>query len=111
MDGRFVPAGLLALEPAWLNLVDNIATIQFDHRIGAYAMAATSLAYLLAVRKETSPLRARALLLTGLVLVQIALGVATLVYVVPIPLALAHQGTALILLFALVWNASVLQRA
>jgi heme A synthase len=39
-----------------------------------------------------------------------AVGIATLIHVVPIGLALAHQGVALILLLALVWNASVLRR-
>jgi cytochrome c oxidase assembly protein subunit 15 len=111
MDGRFVPAGLTLLEPVWLNLVDNVAAIQFNHRIGAYVLAAAALAYLLAARRATRPVRARAFLLAGLVLAQIFLGIATLLSVVPIWLALAHQGMALILLFALVWNASVLRRA
>jgi heme a synthase len=110
MDGRFVPAGLTLLEPAWLNLVDNIAAIQFNHRIGAYLLAAAALAYLFAARRAARPVRARAFLLAGLVLAQTLLGIATLVSVVPIWLALAHQGMALILLFALVWNASVLRR-
>ncbi len=107
MDGRFVPAGLTVLEPAWLNLVDNVAAIQFNHRIGAYVLAAAALAYLFAARRATRPVRARAFLLLGLVLAQTALGIATLLAVVPISLALPHQGAALILLFALVWNASV----
>jgi cytochrome c oxidase assembly protein subunit 15 len=111
MDGRFVPAGLTVLEPAWLNLVDNVAAIQFNHRIGAYVLAAAALAYLFAAHRATRPVRARAFLLAGLVLAQILLGIATLVSVVPIWLALAHQGMALILLFALVWNASILRRA
>ena len=111
MDGRFVPAGLLALDPAWLNLVDNIAAIQFDHRIGAYALAAAALAYVVATRGASSPVRARGLLILGLVLAQTVLGIATLLHVVPIGLALAHQGLAMILLFALVWNSSVLRQA
>ena len=111
MDGRFVPAGLTLLEPAWLNLVDNVAAIQFNHRIGAYVLAAAALAYLFAAYRGTRPVRARAFLLAGLVLAQILLGIATLLSVVPVWLALTHQGMALILLFALVWNASVLRRA
>ena len=109
MDGRFVPTGLARLEPAWLNLVDNIVAIQFNHRIGGYVLAAALLAYALATRRAAPPVRARALLLAALVLAQVAVGIATLVHVVPIGLALAHQGLALILLLTLVWNASVLR--
>ena len=45
MDGRFIPRGLGALEPVWLNIVDNITAIQFNHRIGAYVLSAAILAY------------------------------------------------------------------
>jgi cytochrome c oxidase assembly protein subunit 15 len=107
MDGRFVPSGLGALSPWWLNVVDNIIAIQFNHRIGAYALAAAVLACAVALRGAFAPIRARALLLVVLVFAQVALGIATLVHVVPTYLALAHQGLALVLLFALVWNASV----
>ena len=110
MDGRLVPKGIGLLEPSWLNAIDNITAIQFNHRIGAYVLAAAILAYAVAVCRAPPPVRDRALLLSGLVLIQIAAGVATLVQAVPIGLAVAHQGTALILLFALVWNASVLGR-
>ena len=106
MDGRFVPAGLLALDPAWLNVVGNIATIQFDHRIGAYVLVAAALVHAVVMRRAPPPARARALLILALVVAQTALGIATLLHVVPIGLALAHQGLAMVLLFALVWNAS-----
>ncbi|MGH6924209.1 MAG: COX15/CtaA family protein [Propylenella sp.] len=107
MDGRFVPRGLGALEPAWLNLVDNIVTIQFNHRIGAYVLAVAVLLYAAAMMRGPSPARGRALLLLLLVVAQVAVGIATLIYVVPLELALMHQGLALVLLLALAWNASV----
>ena len=111
MDGRLVPAGLGLLRPAWLNLVDNVTTIQFCHRLGAYALAAAILAYAVVKRRGTPPARERAMLMSAVLLAQLALGIATLVNVVPTGLALAHQGTALILLFVLVWNAAVMRRA
>lgn len=110
MDGRWVPGGLGLLRPAWLNVVDNVTTIQFNHRIGAYVLAASVLAYALAFRGVAGPGRGRAYLMLALVLAQLGLGIATLVLAVPIGLALAHQGTALVLLLALVWNASVFRR-
>lgn len=110
MDGRLVPRGLGLLEPLWLNVFDNITAIQFNHRLGAYILAAVILAYAIATRRAGSAARNRALVMSALVLVQIAVGVLTLVTVVPIGLALTHQALALILLFVLVWNASVLSR-
>jgi cytochrome c oxidase assembly protein subunit 15 len=110
MDGKFVPSGLTLLEPFWLNLVDNVTTIQFNHRIGAYLLGAGVLAYAAWVWGAPSAVRGRGVLLAGLVLAQLGLGIATLVHVVPIGLALAHQGLAMVLLLALVWNASVLRR-
>jgi cytochrome c oxidase assembly protein subunit 15 len=111
MDGRFVPRGLDALEPLWFNIVDNITTIQFNHRLGAYVLAAAIFAYAVMLRRAALPARARAMLLSVLVLTQVAVGIATLVNVVPISLALLHQALALILLLALVWNASVFRAA
>jgi cytochrome c oxidase assembly protein subunit 15 len=109
MDGRFVPTGLALLEPGWLNLVDNVTTIQFNHRIGAYILAAAVLAYAIVARRESREARARAWLMTTLVLAQVGVGVATLLHVVPMGLALAHQGVALVMLLTIVWNASVLR--
>ena len=33
MDGRLVPAGYAALSPFGRNLVENIAAVQFNHRL------------------------------------------------------------------------------
>lgn len=110
MDGRLVPKGLGMLEPLWLNAFDNVAAIQFNHRIGAYVLAAAILAYAVAMRRASRPARERALLLSVLVLAQVAIGVLTLIHVVPLALALAHQAMALVLLLTLVWNASVLRQ-
>lgn len=110
MDGRFVPSGLGLLEPAWLNLIDNITAIQFNHRLGAYVLAVAALVYAFAVRREAPAARGRALLMLSLVFAQMALGIATLVLLLPMGLALAHQGMALVLLLVLMWNASVFSR-
>ena len=110
MDGRLIPRGLGMLQPLWLNIVDNITAIQFHHRIGAYVLAAAIFAYAVAMRRSPPAARNRAILLSALILAQIVIGILTLVAVVPINLALMHQATALILLFALVWNAAALRR-
>lgn len=111
MDDRVVPRGLGAMEPLWLNFVDNVATIQFNHRIGAYLLVVAIIAYTAATWRSGGPVRHRALLLSFLVLAQTGIGVATLLTFVPISLGVLHQAAALILLFVLVWNATVLRRA
>jgi heme a synthase len=94
MDGELVPAGLLLQEPWWLNLFENPITVQFAHRIGAYAVTGAVLWF---CWRSDHPLRGW--LLAALAL-QVALGIATLLLVVPLPLAWAHQAGAVVLLTA-----------
>ena len=112
MDGAFVPDGLVALSPLWMNVVDNIAAIQFNHRIGAYALALLIGLHALFVWRGAAPAaQERLAALTVLVVAQMVLGIVTLVYVVPVIPALAHQGVALIMLAVAVWHAARLRPA
>ncbi len=99
MGDYWVPPGLMALEPAWRNFFDNHATVQFDHRILAMTTFALIVAYWLRIRTSDLPARIRkgvnALLHTAVL--QVALGISTLLLVVPVPLAAAHQATGLLL--------------
>jgi cytochrome c oxidase assembly protein subunit 15 len=111
MDGKLVPKGLGMLDPIWRNLFENMTTIQFNHRLGGYVLAAAILAYCFAMlRRGEKPARSRALLMAALILAQITVGILTLIQTVPTGLALAHQALAMILLLVLVWNASVFRR-
>ena len=107
MDGSLVPSGLAMLEPLWRNAFDNIMAVQFNHRIGAYVLAAAIFAYAIGTRRGGWPVRNRAILMSVLVLAQLAVGIATLIHGVPTALALSHQAIAMILFFVLVWNVSV----
>jgi cytochrome c oxidase assembly protein subunit 15 len=102
MDGRLVPAGYAQLQPLWVNWFENIATIQFDHR--ALAVVTVSAVFLLwaAGPRSNLPISARKALqaLLGVAVLQAALGISTLLLVVPIPLAAAHQAGAVLLLTA-----------
>jgi cytochrome c oxidase assembly protein subunit 15 len=106
MNGSVVPAEILSLDPWWKNFFWNMATVQFDHRALAWILAiAVPLLWWRLRTGDGIPARARAggsLLLAFLVL-QIALGIATLLLVVPIPLAAAHQAGA-VLVFAAALN-------
>jgi len=104
MEGRLVPPDYVQLDPFLRNLTENLPAVQFDHRLlatlAALACAATVVAGLRA--GATGRLRGLLLLLGAAVAAQYALGVATLLHAVPVPLATAHQGMAVILLTAAV---------
>jgi cytochrome c oxidase assembly protein subunit 15 len=97
MDGRWVPDGLLALEPVWRNVFENIATIQFAHRNGAVLLAAVALLHALqaGLNRPDSIYSRRSFAILLLVLLQGGLGIATLMSVVELPLALFHQLLAI----------------
>lgn len=111
MFGHIVPPGLYALEPWWVNLFENVATVQFNHRLLAYLLAAGVIALWWSARRAELPARSRtALNLLVLALtVQVALGIATLIYIVPVPLAAAHQAGALALFTAALYLAHSLR--
>ena len=102
MEGRLVPAGYAQLHPLWLNWFENIAAVQFDHRV--LAVATLSIVFLLwaAGRRADLPKPARKALhaLLAVAVLQVTLGISTLLLVVPIPLAAAHQAGAVLLLTA-----------
>lgn len=102
MDGALVPSGsTLFAQPAfWENFVDNVALVQFNHRLGAYVLLAVALWHALAMRRAApgSGAAKRATAIAGLTLAQAALGVVTLLLVVPLWAGLAHQALAFMVL-------------
>ncbi|MGE7369851.1 COX15/CtaA family protein [Neorhizobium sp. NPDC001467] len=100
MDGAYIPADLFLRDPWWINLFENHKTVQFIHRCGAYLLLAATLAHMLVtLTKVPSSVHARrAIILFALVCLQAAIGIATLLAQVPLDLALAHQGGALVVL-------------
>jgi heme a synthase len=102
MDGSLVPADYAQLHPFMRNWFENIAAVQFDHRLLATTTAAAVLLLWLAGWRASLPRPARLALhaLLAAALLQFVLGVATLLLVVPIPLAAAHQAGAVLLLSA-----------
>jgi cytochrome c oxidase assembly protein subunit 15 len=104
MDGRLVPAGYAQLRPLWLNWFENTAAVQFDHRALAVVTAGAVFLLWAAGLRANLPKPARKALhaLLAVVVLQVALGISTLLLVVPIPLAAAHQAGAVLLLTAAV---------
>jgi len=106
MDGRLVPDGLLVMQPYWRNFFENVLTVQFQHRMVAYAIAVLAFIHAARAISETNPSTVRisgfAILFT--ILAQIASGIWTLLAQVPITLGLIHQGGALCVLAACLWH-------
>ncbi|MGI6244360.1 MAG: COX15/CtaA family protein [Pseudochelatococcus sp.] len=102
MDGRLVPESftLLPLSPWWRNIVESIALVQFNHRIGAYLLLALVLWHAFDARRllPGSKTARMARVLAGLVLAQAAIGIAALLLVVPLWAALLHQTMGVLLL-------------
>ena len=102
MAGQWIPAGLFVYEPWWRNLFENLTMIQFNHRLLATLLFGLVLLFWWVTRNLPAPPRLRIgihLLLIAACL-QIALGISTLLLIVPTALAAAHQGGAVLLLTA-----------
>jgi heme a synthase len=102
MDGQFIPpASTLFAATPWIeNFVDNVALVQFNHRMVAYALFALALWHMWDLRKTSrgSSAARRATALGGMMLVQVVLGVVTLLLAVPLWAGLAHQALAMMIL-------------
>tara|TARA_E500000331_G_scaffold308770_1_gene314450 strand:- start:1799 stop:2842 length:1044 start_codon:yes stop_codon:yes gene_type:complete len=100
--GAWVPSDLFGTVPFWNAAFDDILTVQFDHRMLAYVTVASVLCvsgfgYRLAQSRWQKLIL---LLFAGMAVMQIALGIATLLSVVAIPLAVLHQAGAILLFSA-----------
>ena len=102
MDGRFIPEAsrLAAASPFWRNLFENALTVQFDHRMIAYALWTLALLHALDARRAGGAVARQAFVLFALVSTQALLGILTLVHQVPLDLALTHQFGATVVLIA-----------
>jgi heme a synthase len=102
MDGQLLPDGYLLLNPWWTNFTTNILAVQFNHRLLATVAAVMALGAVWAAtrRLPAGPARHAVYALGATVALQYALGVATLVHVVPVSLGTLHQATAVLVLAA-----------
>jgi cytochrome c oxidase assembly protein subunit 15 len=98
MDGALVPAGYLDLQPWWRNLTANIAAVQFNHRLLATATLAAALWAAWSARRLAGPARLLAWGFAASIGLQYALGILTLIHVVPVGLGTLHQAVAVLVL-------------
>ncbi|KPP68988.1 COX15 protein-like [Scleropages formosus] len=112
MGERWVPDDLLAFSPFLKNFFENPTTVQFDHRIlGICTVTAITGLYLFS-RRMVLPRRAKIALscLLAMAYAQVGLGISTLLFYVPTPLAATHQSGSLALLTLAMWVLAELRR-
>ncbi len=111
MDGHFIPEGYGMISPFYLNFFENIAAVQFDHRVLAELVLLSVVGLWFYAKKYELADQARLgfnlmLIMTG---VQFTLGVTTLLMVVPVALGVAHQGGAMLLFATALFTLSSLR--
>ena len=102
MNGQWVPDGILAMQPVWLNLFENAATVQFNHRLVAYLLiAAAGIIWWQMSRAELGrSVQSAFFLVLATLALQVGLGIATLLAMVPVSLGVMHQVGALVVFAA-----------
>lgn len=105
MEDQFIPDGLFVYDPVWLAPFEDITTVQFDHRILAETTVVLVLWFWMkSVDAHLAPRTRLAIKCLGLMaLIQVSLGVATLLLVVPIALGSLHQMGAVVLFSFALW--------
>ena len=109
INGRWIPPGMLSLKPGWENIIDNKITVQFIHRGIAYLLLATVIYWFLKARrvKGTSYFEKARWIPVGLVLLQVLLGITTVVtspdHRALVVLGVTHQMVAILFLMSVVF--------
>jgi len=106
MDGQLIPNGLGVMQPWYLNLFENAMTVQFNHRVVAYAVVLAVAWHAWSTLRVSGDVRVRgtSIVLACATLLQVLLGIWTLLAQVPLSLGLAHQAGAAALFAVAVWH-------
>ncbi|MGH6761444.1 MAG: COX15/CtaA family protein [Phyllobacterium sp.] len=110
MDGAIIPGDLLVMQPVWHNFFENPKTVQFVHRMVAYAVLVAAIWHMIATKRQApgTTHKRRAFVLAHIIMAQALIGIMALVSQVPIQWGLAHQAGAIVVLgFAVAhWRAT-----
>ncbi|MEM7561473.1 MAG: COX15/CtaA family protein [Pseudomonadota bacterium] len=113
MGGDWIPNMLMAITPWWKNLFENAITIQFVHRwlavVVLFVVLGLSIGLWLHRARPSSRWLAGALV--GMVLLQVLIGIATLLLKVPLQFGMAHQTGGLLLWTLVVISWSVYRKS
>ncbi len=98
MGGELVPSNALDLEPLWRNVFENAGLVQFMHRIAGYLLMVFGVVVWLRARRSpngTTRFAFNAVL--AMMIVQMTLGIFTVLYAAPLEIAIVHQFGAVVL--------------
>ena len=105
MAGGFFPPGMWDYTPWWRNFFENDGTVQFVHRLMGYLVLILAITAWVRARRSPHPSTRSAFgVMAAMVLLQIALGVVTVMHSSPLHIAIFHQAGA-ILTFLLILRA------
>jgi len=111
MNGEWVPEAVYSLTPFWRNFTEAPYGIQFIHRtLALFIVGIVFFIWNSSRNMQLNTIQKKALTIQlSIVILQIILGVLTLVLIVPISLALAHQIVAFFLLMSVIYTLFVLK--
>ena len=105
MAGQFFPPDAFSIEPVWRNLFENPGLVQFMHRIVGYLLVLFAIGAFFRGRKAAAPSTRNAFMLaSGMIVVQMVIGIVTVLNASPLHIAIVHQAGA-ILTFSLIVTA------
>lgn len=112
MGGEWIPEGISALSPWYQNLFENKVTVQFDHRLLAIVTGVMLVVWYIRGRSRfDSNAISRSFKLIGMmIIIQLLLGISTLLLQVPVWLGALHQAGALVLFSFMLMNVHGLSR-
>ncbi len=100
MAGQFFPPAAFDLEPVWRNFTENAGLVQFMHRIAGYLLLALGIAFWLRARSSGNrAIRGAFTAVLAMLVLQLLLGIVTVLYIAPPGLAILHQLGAVLLFF------------
>jgi len=98
MAGGLLPPGMFDLTPTWVNFFENAGLVQFMHRVGGYLVVILAIVVWFRSRASGNrAVRAAFNLAAGMALVQMGLGIVTLLWIAPLGLSILHQLGAVLL--------------
>jgi cytochrome c oxidase assembly protein subunit 15 len=98
MGGQVIPPDPLMLEPVWRNFFENPGLVQFIHRVTGYLLLAFGImVWLLSRRSANAATRGAFAAMFVALILQIVLGIVTVIHGAPLSLAIGHQFLAVIL--------------
>ena len=101
MNGKWIPVDLFEYEPFITNFFENSGLVQFNHRLTAYLLfIVVSIIWWANRRNPYLKIRVATNYLMIIVVVQMFLGVITVLYSAPLSLASLHQFTAILFILA-----------